>query len=126
MSLMSKKKKKKNSRTFIEGIKDSEAVKRGIDKKWDLDRFLAKSSQRGDINHQVKDVKKISRYRKYSINQKIMRRKASGAEEEIRGNRRNLPESKNTEREERKRQKLWLVWEGRNTSYRPKLASMEQ
>ena len=55
-----------------------------------------------------------------------MRRKASGAEEEIRGNRRNLPESKNTEREERKRQKLWLVWEGRNTSSRPNLASIKQ
>jgi len=42
---------------LIETIKDSELVKRSIQKKWNLDQFLEEASQREDINQQVKDMK---------------------------------------------------------------------
>lgn len=42
---------------LIQTIKDSKLVKRGIQKKWNLDQFLEEASQREDINQQVKDMK---------------------------------------------------------------------
>ena len=42
---------------LIQTIKDSELVKRSIQKKWNLDQFLEEASQREDINQQVKDMK---------------------------------------------------------------------
>ena len=42
---------------MIQTIKDSELVKRSIQKKWNLDQFLEEASQREDINQQVKDMK---------------------------------------------------------------------
>ena len=42
---------------LIQTIKDSELVKRSIQRKWNLDQFLEEASQREDINQQVKDVK---------------------------------------------------------------------
>ena len=42
---------------LIQTIKDSELVKRSIQKKWNLDKFLEEASQREDINQQVKDMK---------------------------------------------------------------------
>ena len=41
----------------LETVKDSELVKRSIQKKWNLDQFLEEASQREDINQQVKDMK---------------------------------------------------------------------
>ena len=41
----------------LETVKDSELVKRIIQKKWNLDQFLEEASQREDINQQVKDMK---------------------------------------------------------------------
>ena len=42
---------------LIQTIKDSELVKRSIQKKWNLDQFLEGASQREDLNQQVKDMK---------------------------------------------------------------------
>ena len=42
---------------LIQTVKDSELVKRSIQKKWNLDQFLEEASQREDINQQVKDMK---------------------------------------------------------------------
>ena len=42
---------------LIQTIKDNELVKRSIQKKWNLDKFLEEASQREDINQQVKDMK---------------------------------------------------------------------
>ena len=42
---------------LIQTIKDSELVKRSIQRKWNLDQFLEEASQREDINQQVKDMK---------------------------------------------------------------------
>ena len=42
---------------MIQTIKDSEFIKRSIQKKWNLDQFLEEASQREDINQQVKDMK---------------------------------------------------------------------
>ena len=42
---------------LIQTIKDSELVKRSIQKKWNLDQFLEEANQREDINQQVKDMK---------------------------------------------------------------------
>ena len=42
---------------LIQTIKDSELVKRSIQKKWNPDQFLEEASQREDINQQVKDMK---------------------------------------------------------------------
>ena len=42
---------------LIQTIKDSELVKRSLQKKWNLDQFLEEASQREDINQQVKDMK---------------------------------------------------------------------
>ena len=42
---------------MIQTIKDSELVKRSIQRKWNLDQFLEEGSQREDINQQVKDMK---------------------------------------------------------------------
>ena len=42
---------------MIQTVKDSELVKRSIQKKWNLDQFLEEASQREDINQQVKDMK---------------------------------------------------------------------
>ena len=97
--------KTQNTGTLIEAIKDSKGVKRSIQKKWDLDRFLEESSHVWDMTHQVKDLKKISRYRKYSINRKIMQRKASEVDEETRWNRRNLTEKKNQRKRRKKKAK---------------------
>ena len=41
---------------LVQTIKDSELVKRSIQKKWNLDQFLEEASQREDINQQVKDM----------------------------------------------------------------------
>ena len=43
---------------LIQTIKDSERVKRSIQKKWNLDQFLEEASQREGINQQVKDMKR--------------------------------------------------------------------
>ena len=51
---------------MIQTIKDIELVKRSIQKKWNLDRFLEEANQREDINQQVKVMKedfKISKVR---------------------------------------------------------------
>ena len=40
---------------MIQTIKDSELVKRSIQRKWSLDEFLEGASQREDSNQQVKD-----------------------------------------------------------------------
>ena len=42
---------------LIQTNKDSEHVKRSIQKKWNLDQFLEEASQKEDINQQVKDMK---------------------------------------------------------------------
>ena len=42
---------------LIQAIKDSELVKRSIQRKWNLNQFLEEASQREDINQQVKDMK---------------------------------------------------------------------
>jgi len=42
---------------LIQTIKDSELIKRSIQKKWNLDQFLEEASQREDINQQVKHMK---------------------------------------------------------------------
>lgn len=42
---------------LIQTVKDNDLVKRSIQKKWNLDRFLEEASQRQDINQQVKDMK---------------------------------------------------------------------
>jgi len=42
---------------LIQTIKESELVKRSIQKKWNLNQFLEEVSQREDINQQIKDLK---------------------------------------------------------------------
>ena len=42
---------------MIQTIKESELVKRSIQKKWNLNQFLEEVSQREDINQQIKDLK---------------------------------------------------------------------
>ena len=44
-------------RHLIQAIKESKLVKRSVQKKWDLDRFLEAASQRKNVSQQVKDVK---------------------------------------------------------------------
>ena len=90
---------------MIQTINDNELVKRNIQKKWNLDKCHQEVSQREDINEQVKDIKKISRYQKSNINHKSSRRKASGAEEETQRNRRDLPKDKNTTKKRKRKAK---------------------
>ena len=47
---------------LIQTIKDNDLIKRSIQKKWDLDRFIKEESQREDINQQVKDMKDTRKY----------------------------------------------------------------
>ena len=42
---------------MIQTIKDSELVKRSIQRKWNLDQFLEEASQEKISNQQVKDMK---------------------------------------------------------------------
>ena len=42
---------------LVQTIRDSELVKRSIQKKWNLDHFLEEASEREDIKQQVKDMK---------------------------------------------------------------------
>ena len=51
---------------LIQTIQDKDLIKKSIQKKWNLDRFIEEASQREDINQQVKDMKdgyKISKVR---------------------------------------------------------------
>ena len=42
---------------LIQTVRDNDLIKTGIQKKWDLDQFIEETSQREDINQQVKDMK---------------------------------------------------------------------
>jgi len=67
---------------LIQTIKDNELVKRSIQKKWNLNQFLEEVKEKISISRS-KISKKISRYRKSGMNQRILRQRvASGAEEE--------------------------------------------
>ena len=51
---------------LIQTINDDDLIKRSIQKKWNLDRFIEDQGQREDINQQVKDMKddyKVSKLR---------------------------------------------------------------
>ena len=67
---------------LIQIIKDSELVKRSIQKKWNLDQFLEEASQREDINQQVKDTKEDFKISKVGYQSENSPKTASGAEEE--------------------------------------------
>ena len=105
---------------LIQTTKDSELVKRSIQKKWNLDQFLEE-----DINQQVKDMREDFKISKVEYQSKDFPKAASGAEEETRRrNCCNLPENENEKRRERERQKLWLLWRDRRTSSGLKLSSV--
>lgn len=104
---------------FIQTIKDNELVKRHIQKKWVLDRFLEKASQREDIDQQVKDMKEYFGISKVEHQSKDL---PVGWKNKIEDT---TVTSQKTRRQTRERgkQELWLLGKNRNTSPGLKLAN---
>jgi len=63
---------------LIQTIRDSELVKRSIQKKWNLDQFLEETSQREEINQQVKDMREDFKISKVEHQSKNFPRKSKG------------------------------------------------
>ena len=103
---------------LIQTIKDSELVKRSIQKKWNLDQLLEEASQREDINQQVKDMKEDFKISKVGHESEEEKKKLD--EETAATSRKTRPQ----EGREKERQKLWLLWKDRSTPSRPKLPSI--
>ena len=94
---------------LIQTTKDSELVKRSIQKKWNLDQFLEE-----DINQQVKDMREDFKISKVEYQSKDFPKAASGAEEETqRRNRCDLPENENKRTTRRRKAKAVVTVERR-------------
>ena len=111
---------------LIQTIKDSELVKRSIQRKWNLDQFLEEASQREDINQQVKDMKEDFKISKVEYQSKDLSKGGTW------GRRRHLKKKPpraprkmgSQERKGRERKKLWLLWKNGSTPSRTKLPSI--
>jgi len=68
----------------MQTIKDSELVKKSVQKNWNLNQFLEEASQREDINKQVKDMKEDFKILKVGYNSEDSPKNGKG------GRRRNL------------------------------------
>ena len=95
---------------LIQTIKDSEPVKRSIQKKWNLDQFFEEASQREDINQQVKDMKENFKISK--VGQELEDSPPKSGMCGRRRNRLDLPENEPTTRK-RKRKAKAVVTVGR-------------
>ena len=107
---------------FIQTIKDNELVKRHIQKKWVLDRFLEKESQREDIDQQVKDMKEYFGISKVEHQSKDL---PVGWKKKIEDTTVTSHKTRTQIRESEK-QELWLLWKNRNISPGPKLPSIRK
>ena len=107
---------------FIQTIKDNELVKRHIQKKWVLDRFLEKESQREDIDQQVKDMKEYFGISKVEHQSKDL---PVGWKKKIEDTTVTSHKTRTQIRESEK-QELWLLWKNRNISPVPKLPSIRK
>ena len=107
---------------FIQTIKDNELVKRHIQKKWVLDRFLEKASQREDIDQQAKDMKEYSGISKVEHQSKDL---PVGWKKKIEDTTVTSHKTRTQIRESEK-QELWLLWKNRNISPVPNLPSIRK
>ena len=107
---------------FIQTIKDNELVKRHIQKKWVLDRFLEKESQREDLDQQVKDMKEYFGISKVEHQSKDL---PVGWKKKIEDTTVTSHKTRTQIRESEK-QELWLLWKNRNISPVPKLPSIRK
>lgn len=107
---------------FIQTIKDNELVKRHIQKKWVLDRFLEKASQRKDIDQQAKDMKEYFGISKVEHQSKDL---PVGWKKKIEDTTVTSHKTRTQIRESEK-QELWLLWKNRNISPVPKLPSIRK
>ena len=107
---------------FIQTIKDNELVKRHIQKKWVLDRFLEKESQREDTDQQVKDMKEYFGISKVEHQSKDL---PVGWKKKIEDTTVTSHKTRTQIRESEK-QELWLLWKNRNISPVPKLPSIRK
>ena len=107
---------------LIQTIKDSELVKKSIQRKCNLEQFLEEASQRENINQQVKDMKedfKISKVEGSFERRHVGQEKTLEIETTV-GPRK----MGSQERKGRERKKMWLLWKNRSTPFRTKLPSI--
>ena len=97
-------------------------MKRHIQKKWVLDRFLEKESQREDIDQQVKDMKGYFGISKVEHQSKDL---PLGWKNKIEDTTVTSQKTR-TQIRERGKQELWLLWKNRNTSPGLKLPSIRK
>ena len=97
-------------------------MKRHIQKKWVLDRFLEKASQRKDIDQQAKDMKEYFGISKVEHQSKDL---PVGWKKKIEDTTVTSHKTRTQIRESEK-QELWLLWKNRNISPVPKLPSIRK